>query len=184
MMNLCILSGFFFYNSYSLNKSCTKTCFLKSKFFKIVEYWLVFSLLAWTLQKNQLPLQVGLYYREHDSCCKWIYPKDIRDIPYHRMSRSTYKDGGRRKKGAHSEKEHFVFLGNCHTWWSPAFLGMGEHLPAYEKWGINSLLCSCMWFCLIYQTIYISTHNFIHFYLFQFVPPSHCRGVREQLCGT
>lgn len=30
---ICILSGFFLYDSYLLNKFCTKSCFLKSKYF-------------------------------------------------------------------------------------------------------------------------------------------------------
>ena len=33
----------------------------------------------------------------------------------------------------------FIFPDNQHAWWSPAFLEMGEHLPADEKQWMTSL---------------------------------------------
>jgi len=41
--------------------------------------------------------------------------------------------GKKKQWGTHSELGGFVFLRNCYTRWSPAFLEMAEHLPAREK---------------------------------------------------
>lgn len=47
---------------------------------------------------------------------------------------------GRSSKGALSEW-WFVSPSPPQGWWSLAFLGIAEHLPGYEKWGMNSIFC-------------------------------------------
>ena len=79
-------------------------------------------------------------------------PADHRVIPYQTMSCSAYKAGWRRRKGRTSGVMAFVFPSNPYMWWSPAFLGMAELLPADRKEWTNSLVCfACVHgFCFIY----------------------------------
>ena len=101
-----------------------------------------------------------------------LTPSDQRDIPYYMASCSAYKAGGRRRTGRLFGLMEFVFSSNYYAWWSPAFLEMAEHLPADGKWWRNSLFCfACMRsFCFIYSTVFISIHEFSHFYLLILCP--------------
>ena len=76
------------------------------------------------------------------------------------------KLGEEEGRGGCSEWWHFVFPGNRYVWRSPAFLEMAEHLPADGKRWMTSLFCfACMCsFCFPYETVFISTHEFSHFY--------------------
>lgn len=58
----------------------------------------------------------------------------------------------------------FVVPSHHSMWWSPVFLGMAKHLPAHEKWWMNSFiaLLECG-FCFTYETGCMSTHVFSHF---------------------
>ena len=56
-----------------------------------------------------------------------------RDIPYHMTCHAEYINWGRRRKVGTSGIMAFVFPSNHYAWWSPAFLGMAEHLPACGK---------------------------------------------------
>lgn len=75
-----------------------------------------------------------------------------------------------------------AFVSLSHSWWSPALLGMAEHLPMGS--GEQFLFCFSLecsfWFnfCL-----YLNPWVYAIFTLW-FSPPSHCRGVRECLCGA
>lgn len=76
----------------------------------------------------------------------------------------------------------FVFPHDTCDGWSPAVLGMVQHLPVHGKWGKNSLLSLLVWLLLSLLHCLVSAHGFSHFYLCDFLP--HPTWVREQqLCG-
>ena len=89
---------------------------------------------------------------------------DQRDIPYHMMSCSVYKElGGRGGGAAAFGVMVFVFPSNHYVWQSPAFLGMAEHLPAHGKWGMNSfaLLSLCVQLLLyLLNCLYVNQRVF------------------------
>lgn len=62
-----------------------------------------------------------------DSCWPKGYP-----TPYGPCS--ACKDGAWRKKGGTFEMMMFVLPSNPHVRWSPAFLGVAEHLPTHQQW--------------------------------------------------
>ena len=88
-----------------------------------------------------------------------LTPTDPREIPHHTTSCSACKAGGRRRKGGRSE------------WWrlssqvpvrrDGALLSWRWLNTCHGKWGINSLLCLCVWLLLsLLNCLYLHSRVF------------------------
>lgn len=115
-----------------------------------------------------------------------LAPLDQKNIPYHIVSCWTYEAKGRGgSRDIHSDGA--VFPSSHFLWWSPAFTGMAEDLPACGKQWINSLFCfacTCKLLLYIFWTCLSLPTNFLTFTLLIFLPISLCKGVDEWLGGV
>jgi len=77
-----------------------------------------------------------------------------------------------------------VFPSNYYAWWRSAFLEVTEHLPANEKQWMNSFSCfACTYsFWFTYETVFMSAHEFSHFYLSDSLPRLTVGGVSWKPC--
>lgn len=79
----------------------------------------------------------------------------------------------------------FVFSSPSSTWWSPASLGLTEHLPIHGKqWIISCLAWLCSWLLLYLLSVFISTQEFPHFYSSVSLLSPTMRWVNEQLIDS
>jgi len=78
-----------------------------------------------------------------------------------------------------------LFPSNCYAWWSPAFLGVAEHLPPDGKWWMNASFCFACERSFAFP-IKLSLSQPTSFFTVTLPPLSHStvRGVREHLCGA
>lgn len=79
----------------------------------------------------------------------------------------------------------FVFSSPSSTWWSPASLGLTEHLPIHGKqWIISCLAWLCSWLLLYLLSVFISTQEFPHFNSSVSLLSPTMRWVNEQLIDS
>lgn len=74
--------------------------------------------------------------------------------------------GGRRRKGWKFGIKAFMFPSDCYVWWSPAFLGVPEHLPALWSGELISWFVLPVHGAFVYLIIclYLSPLGFFAFY--------------------
>lgn len=104
---------------------------------------------------------------------------------YHRVSCSEYKaEKGKRREGVTSRGMAFVFPSSCYKWWSLAFLGMAEQLPAHAKWWMNSLFWFA-WMCSFALAVRLSlSHPQVLLLLVFWLCPIPLSEKWESSCGT
>lgn len=99
--------------------------------------------------------------------------------PYHMASCSTCKAEGRKVRGGTFRLMAFCLPNHHYVWWSPAFLGRGDHLLPLGTW---------KWFSkpLFYFSdaifVWLLVYLFSWLYFFHFLPPLHWQGV--SCCGS
>lgn len=93
--------------------------------------------------------------------------------------------GGRRRKWGAVMR--FVLPNHHYMGWSPAFLGIAQHLPAQGQQWINYFFLFHIYSQLLLyllNCIYIPTHKFSQFYPSNSLPHPAEWGVNEWLCGA
>lgn len=121
---------------------------------------------------------VGTRSWEWTQLWQWT-PTNPRDVPYHMASCSTYKAEGRKVRGGAFRLMAFCLPNHHHVWWSPAFLGRGDHLLPLGTW---------KWFSksLFYFSdaifVWFLVYLFSWLYLFHFLLPLHWQG--GSCCGS